>query len=219
MATAGTIAEDLLNRHNQLRAEAGKGSVCLNAKLVAAAEKYCQTMASTGHFSHTGRDGSNPGSRIQSEGYSASAWGENIAMGQPNVAEVMQDWKYSSGHYGNIVGPFREVGFAKCGAQSRPYWVATFASPRSRETSCMTTTTTATTPSTTTTTPAPANQDPGLVVYNACKKYTTGWHRDRVTGLYYIQWNNSCYKYDPASASMHMLKLNPEGLYRFHRVR
>ncbi|HUL11708.1 MAG TPA: CAP domain-containing protein, partial [Methylococcaceae bacterium] len=108
---AGAVTQDqvnLLNAHNNLRAQAGKPALCLNQQLITAAEKYCQLMLSRGILDHN-LNGS-PGNRMAAEGYDWFTWGENIAQGQQSVTEVMNDWWASPGHHANIVGNFKEVG-------------------------------------------------------------------------------------------------------------
>lgn len=213
LAQADATTDALLQAHNQERAKAGRPALCLNQQLVNAATKYCQQMLATGNFDHIGTDGSDPGSRIRAAGYNWYTYGENIAWGQTSVSMVMGDWMSSSGHRANILnGAFKEAGFAKCG----PYWVADFAAPLSGKTNCISGS--STTNTTTTTTANAAAKAAGLAIYNACKKYTDGWYYNPTNGLYYIQYNNSCFKYDPYTAYMYKLVLNKSGIWAFTRV-
>jgi uncharacterized protein YkwD len=107
--------------------------------LTSAALRHSQDMSSAGFFSHTGSDGSNAGTRITQAGYSWSAWGENIAAGQPNVDAVVQAWMSSTtGHCQAIMNAnFQNIGLAcvQLDRNSDPqrfgsYWTLNFARPR-----------------------------------------------------------------------------------------
>ena len=55
------------------------------------------------HESHAGSDGSNAGQRIERQGYRWRAWAENVAVGYPDAASVMDGWMNSPGHRENIL--------------------------------------------------------------------------------------------------------------------
>ena len=59
-------------------------------------------MAAQGYFAHDSRDGRDFTDRITAAGYD-SPGAENIAMGQPDAATVVQDWMESPGHRKNIL--------------------------------------------------------------------------------------------------------------------
>ena len=205
-------AQALLQQHNQARAQVGTPALCLNQQLMNAAEQHCQDMATHNFFDHTGSDGSDIGARILRAGYYPLSGAENIAWGQLNVAEVVADWKGSTGHYNNMVsGAFQEVGFARCGAN---LWVTDFASPASGRTNC-TTTGTNPTPQPTSA-PTATRPDAGLVVHNACMKYVDTWRYFPSYNLYRIYYKNSCYQFDGKTGKMYIQKLNPQGLWRWY---
>lgn len=116
------IREELLDAVNQARASArmcgaqpyaGTLAVAWNDNLAMAAYLHSLDMADNGFFSHTGSDGSSPGDRITREGYDWWIYGENIAVGYPTVAAVMEGWLGSEGHCRNIMDPdLREIGAA-----------------------------------------------------------------------------------------------------------
>ena len=93
-------------------------------------------MAQQDFLSHTGKDGSSFGERIQSAGYdwtnsrSGSSVAENIAAGQNSVVEVMKGWKNSTSHYKNMTNTkFTHVGFGMSVNQKskyKKYWVQNF---------------------------------------------------------------------------------------------
>ena len=104
--------ERMLARVNAVRAEAGARPLRLCPTLTRSAEAYAREMARDNWFGHTGADGSTTGQRIAAAGYRPVLVGENLAAGQPTVAEAMGDWRRSSTHYATMTDPhFRHVGF------------------------------------------------------------------------------------------------------------
>jgi uncharacterized protein YkwD len=100
------------------------GAVTWNTLLEQAAKKHSEYMNSTGNFSHTGAGGSDPGDRIEAEGYNWIAYGENIAMGYTTEEGVVDAWLKSVGHCANIMDKdFKEMGVATSGS----YWTQEFA--------------------------------------------------------------------------------------------
>ena len=99
-----------------------------NDKLELAAIGHARDMAANNYFSHTSRDGRNVEDRLALAGYTfkgfrSFAVGENIAMGQMSIAEVMQGWLKSEGHCRNLMNPgYKEVGVAL----NNQYWVQDF---------------------------------------------------------------------------------------------
>ncbi len=121
---------ELLTRVNQERQQAGVNPLRLNPQLTTAAQGHAQDMANTGRISHTGSDGSTMRSRIDATGYRWRAIGENVAMGQPTAAAVMESWLNSPGHRQNLLNPtFTELGLGRAEAGGRLYWVQVFAKP------------------------------------------------------------------------------------------
>jgi uncharacterized protein YkwD len=91
-------------------------------------------MATNNFLSHTGSNGSTVVSRVDATGYTANAWGENVAGGPASVDAVMAGWLASAGHCANIMNStFRDFG-AACGSNNaaayQRYWTQTFAAPR-----------------------------------------------------------------------------------------
>jgi uncharacterized protein YkwD len=127
--------DKLLAAHNFERQKLGLLPLLLSDKLQQAAQAHSQWMASVGGLSHTGEGGSSAFDRIHRAGYSFSAAGENIAMGQRDVDEVMYGdygWMKSSGHRQNILdADYTEVGFGVAIAASGSiYWTADFGRQR-----------------------------------------------------------------------------------------
>jgi len=128
---------EFLNRINSVRA---KGCNCgvtymppapplvWNDDLQKSAEGHAWDMSNNKYFSHTSKDGRNMEDRIVAAGYKFNGYksfmiGENIAMGQESIPEVMAGWFKSEGHCKNLMNPgFKEVGVA----ENHLYWVQDF---------------------------------------------------------------------------------------------
>jgi putative transposon-encoded protein len=127
-----TYAAEVLRLVNQERAAQSPplAPLTLSTELRTAAQNYAQYMGEAKFFSHTGLDGSTPGSRITAAGYHWTAYGENIAAGQPTPSAVMTAWMNSSGHRANILNSrFREIGIGVAvvsGSEYNIYWVQDF---------------------------------------------------------------------------------------------
>lgn len=98
-----------------------------NSKLELAALKHSKDMFDRKYFDHINKKGIGPNARITKEGYIWSTCGENIAMGQKTVEEVMNSWIHSEGHCRNLMNKsFKEVGAGWTGN----IWVQNFGTPR-----------------------------------------------------------------------------------------
>jgi uncharacterized protein YkwD len=99
-----------------------------NDQLEIAAMGHARDMALNNYFNHTSRDGRTMRDRMAEveytmKGFRSFAIGENIAMGQESIAEVMDGWFKSTGHCKNLMNPsFKEVGVARY----NDYWVQDF---------------------------------------------------------------------------------------------
>jgi uncharacterized protein YkwD len=114
---------------NQNRASSGKAAFQCDAKGVQVARKYSALMCSTGHFSHTGPDGSSPWTRLKAGGVTYQTAGENIAAGQTTPTSVMKSWMKSPGHRSNIMSgsyAYIGVGYAYCSNGYKHYWTQVF---------------------------------------------------------------------------------------------
>lgn len=128
----GDVAAGLLGAHNALRAARGRPPLVADARLTAAAMAHARWMATRGEMSHQGRGEPSPWGRITGTGYRFSRAAENVAAGQRDVAGVMAAWENSPGHMANILGPCTEMGAAMAiGADGKPYWSVSLASPLS----------------------------------------------------------------------------------------
>jgi uncharacterized protein YkwD len=126
----GDEAAQLLAEHNARRSEAGLPPFVPSVKLQAAAQGHATVMAQLGRMAHSGIGDGDPGSRLRGVGYAFRAAGENVAMGQRDVAAVMSSWMGSSGHRENILGHFSQGGFAVAySPRGDPFWCSVFGSP------------------------------------------------------------------------------------------
>ena len=71
-----------------LKSTAPLQPLALSPGMCRGAADHCADQASGG-FSHNGKDGSNPGSRMSRYGTWASAWGENIAYGKKSARDIV----------------------------------------------------------------------------------------------------------------------------------
>ncbi|MEV7504099.1 CAP domain-containing protein [Streptomyces sp. NPDC093018] len=127
-AASGVTAQ-IVQLVNAERAKAGCRPLTLNAKLTKAAQEHSADMAAHQNMSHTGSDGSDPGTRITQAGYTWSAYGENVAYGYSTAAEVMAGWMASPGHRANILNcGYQEIGVGL--AQPGSYWTQDFGTAR-----------------------------------------------------------------------------------------
>ncbi|MBT2235719.1 CAP domain-containing protein [Nonomuraea sp. NEAU-A123] len=125
--TASAAEDQVVKLTNQARAKNGCRPLTHDAKLHAAAERHSADMATRGYFDHDSKNGRTPGNRISAAGFAPiSTWGENIAMGQPTAASVVQAWLNSPGHRANIMNcSFTHIGVGQ--STKGPYWTQDFA--------------------------------------------------------------------------------------------
>lgn len=87
---------------NAERTQAGCSALTVDPRITAAAQAHSEDMAARGYFAHDSQDGRDFADRITAAGYDAPG-AENIAMGQQDAADVVQDWMESPGHRANIL--------------------------------------------------------------------------------------------------------------------
>ncbi|MFI8347891.1 CAP domain-containing protein [Streptomyces sp. NPDC085596] len=128
-ATASGDVARVVELVNAERAKVGCSPVKLNSTLTKAAQDHSADMAAHNTMSHTGSDGSDPGSRITAAGYQWSAYGENVAYGYATPEQVMAGWMDSPGHRENILNcSYKEIGVGL--AQPGSYWTQDFGTAR-----------------------------------------------------------------------------------------
>lgn len=124
------LLKELLDAHNEIRAEEKLPPLTISPKLEAAAKVHARDMAEHTKMSHDGSDESTPGVRIERQGYRYRACGENVARGQDDVRQVMRTWVDSPPHKKNILGDFTEMGGAVAeSADGQPFWCVDFGRP------------------------------------------------------------------------------------------
>jgi uncharacterized protein YkwD len=87
---------------NEARADAGCSPVSPDSRLTQAAGGHSADMSNRDYFSHTTPEGETFSDRIKKAGY-PSPGAENIARGQTDAQNVMDQWMNSSGHRKNIL--------------------------------------------------------------------------------------------------------------------
>ena len=124
-------AQQVVDLTNQRRADVGLPALAVNGALTNAAQAHSNDQAARDRMGHDGSDGSRAGDRITAHGYRFSKWGENVGMGYPDAASVMDAWMNSEGHRRNIVdSDFTQIGVALAYApDGTPYWTQVFARP------------------------------------------------------------------------------------------
>lgn len=135
----------ILARVNQWRAAgascgtqgqfAPAAALAWNTALTEAAAAHSNDMVFANFFSHTGSDGSTLTSRVDAAGYGWSRLGENIAVGQTTINQVVDGWMGSDGHCANIMNAaFRDIGVACVSGRAsntyRSYWTMDLGRPR-----------------------------------------------------------------------------------------
>jgi uncharacterized protein YkwD len=114
---------------NAFRASNGLGPVADDAALMRAAQLQADAMAAASTMSHT--IAGDLSSRLGKAGIRAGAAAENVAVGQRSLAEVMEDWKASSGHRRNMLMPSvtRVAVAQRRGTDGKIYWAMVLAAP------------------------------------------------------------------------------------------
>jgi uncharacterized protein YkwD len=106
-----------------------------NDTLAESSRLHSEDMARYNYFSHSGRDGSDPGQRVERAGYRFRSTGENIAAGaQMNAEDAVAGWIRSPGHCANLMNPaYTDMGAAFAinpRSELGVYWTQAFATPR-----------------------------------------------------------------------------------------
>jgi uncharacterized protein YkwD len=106
-----------------------------NDSLAESSRLHSEDMARYNYFSHSGRDGSDPGQRVERAGYRFRSTGENIAAGgQMKPEDAVAGWIKSPPHCANLMDPvFTEMGAAFAvnpRSEMGVYWTQAFGAPR-----------------------------------------------------------------------------------------
>ena len=94
---------EILESINALRAKNDLPGLRLDGRLQDAAVKHAIDMASRGYFDHISPEGENVDERVIREGYEWKTVAENIAAGYDDGDALVEGWKASPGHFGNIL--------------------------------------------------------------------------------------------------------------------
>lgn len=137
MTAAEKFQREFLERINNLRAS---GCQCgdtymppapplsWNLQLELAAYNHAEDMSKNRYFDHVSKSGKTVKDRIIAAGYDFYGYksfiiGENIALGQRSIKEVMEGWIKSPGHCKNLMKQeYKEVGIVRYNT----YWVQDF---------------------------------------------------------------------------------------------
>jgi uncharacterized protein YkwD len=128
-ATATAALNELYERINRIRRQAGLAELTPSADLVEAAQAHAADMAEHQTLSHTGSDGSDVGARIRRTGYKPAAWGEIIASVTGGPEEAVTVWWNSAPHREiMLTANFREFGAGRAKHRGEPleYYVVVF---------------------------------------------------------------------------------------------
>ena len=122
---AATAAEQVFTLVNEVRATAGCPALTVDGHLDQAALLHSTDMAARDYMDHVTPEGQNPSDRARAAGYTGQGIGENIAMGYPDAAAVMDGWMNSDGHRANIENcAYRTIGIGV--ASDGWYWTQMF---------------------------------------------------------------------------------------------
>lgn len=125
---AATPGQEIVDAVNRIRRGQGLEPLQVDARLVDAARRHTGDMAHRGRVGHDGSDGREVQHRAEALGYDWLLIAENVAAGQPTVADVMGSWMDSPGHRRNILNPAtRHIGAAaRASPGGRLYWTQVF---------------------------------------------------------------------------------------------
>lgn len=119
VSSPSNAEEELVAQVNAERAKYGLGALRVDDELTRAAQVRAREIVQK--FSHTRPDGSAWNT------VSASAYGENIAVGQRTVDKVMAAWLTSKGHRENILrASYGSIGVCRYISGGVTYWVQLF---------------------------------------------------------------------------------------------
>ena len=134
-ASASAVATEVVDRTNVERTRHGRTALRPSPQLMRAAQIHAEQMARAGQLAHVLPGAAYPRTddRLAAADYRWQMYGENVALGQSNAAEVLKGWMHSPGHRTNILNrDFTEMGAGYAiDRAGRPYYVQVFAKPLS----------------------------------------------------------------------------------------
>jgi uncharacterized protein YkwD len=131
LASLEAVRQEMLERVNTLRREAGRPPLTLEPRLTTAAQGHADDMLTRTYYSHVTPEGTPPRQRVLAAGYSGEIVAENIAAGQTSVELAVEAWMHSTDHRRNLLDPrFQEIGIGMAvGSYEHKYkilWVQNF---------------------------------------------------------------------------------------------
>ncbi|RLN78458.1 hypothetical protein BBJ28_00016848 [Nothophytophthora sp. Chile5] len=118
----------LLNAVNAKRSAKGLAAVCINKKLMKAAQVLADDMAKNNFVGTKGTDGSTPTTRAKAQHMAISSSAELVAAGQSSADSVVETWIKSSSAYIYSDLPFIGPGYKYDKTKTyKHYWVLDFA--------------------------------------------------------------------------------------------
>jgi uncharacterized protein YkwD len=133
------LAGEIHRLTNTERERAGVSKLGYDNALAAIARGHSEDMALNNYFSHTAQDGCTLSCRFKEAGYTAKAWGENIAWRssskQPEAKELaaifVEMWMNSDGHRKNMLSSnFTREGVGLTRIGDKVYATVNFANPK-----------------------------------------------------------------------------------------
>ncbi len=129
-----TDEKQMIDAVNKERMAIGLSPLEWCPTLASSAKAHSVDMATRDFYDHVTPEGVEVWDRAKSQGYNYSYVGENIAVGQKSVKEVMIDWMDSKGHRENILlESYTHFGYGKAkgvmdGDPGYIYWTQNFGS-------------------------------------------------------------------------------------------
>lgn len=123
------FAAEVICLVNEFRTENGLEPYKWNLTLQQLAEAHSEDMGKNiKDISHISSDGKGITERIEASGYNYMAAGENVALGDTSPTEVMESWKNSPLHRGNMLDKdFKEIGVGfYVDEEGSVYWAQVF---------------------------------------------------------------------------------------------
>jgi uncharacterized protein YkwD len=135
LADLAAVRAALVGRVNAARRSAGVPPLRADPRLDRAAQDHAERMLESGHYGHTGQDGSTPRERAARAGHPAASVAENLARGQLSPGEAVEAWLASRPHRRNLLDrDLRDVGHGVAYGRGPDgweiYWVELFGAPR-----------------------------------------------------------------------------------------
>ncbi|HID86117.1 MAG TPA: CAP domain-containing protein [Anaerolineae bacterium] len=132
MSTPSDLEHQLVDLINQERVSRGLSPLTMDGRLMQAARRHSEDMATSDFFGHTGSDGSNPIYRMRKAGYPLGG-DELLAAGTEDPADVLATWMASPAQSDTLMDPdFVHIGVSHVhngAATHGHYWTVKVAHP------------------------------------------------------------------------------------------